>query len=180
MSEYNNTESYEDWSRREKVPIQYRLYKGIKGKFGALRMNLKNPYVSRDPKKKEGVIFLEMAPTTGQPNDYDWINSKITIALSIPDIAKIILFLRNPTHESFSKTGSLKIMHDKGAGTYNKGQQVKTLEVSKPENMRNFMFGLYQKENETVTKVQVPVSTDEAIVISTLLQAAIPRILSWT
>jgi len=178
MNNYN--ESFEDKLRREKAPIQFRLYKGIKGKNGALRMNLKKPYTSPDPRKKEGVIFLEMAPTIS-PNVYDWANQKIIIALSIADIPKIILYLRNPNHESFDRTDNkLSIMHDKGAGTVDKGKHRTTLEVSKPQNMRNFMFKLYQKDGEKQVSAWVPVSPEEAIVIGTLLQSAIPTILSWT
>jgi len=178
---YNNNrqESYEERARREKAPIQYRLYKGIKGKNGALRMNLKRPYTSRDPKKKEGVVFLEMAPTIS-PNVYDWENQKVIIALSIVDIPKIILYLRNPNHESFSRAGKLSIMHDKGAGTIDKGKHMTTLEVEKPDNMRNFMFKLFQTDNEKKVYAGVPVSPEEAIVIGTLLQTAIPVLLSWT
>jgi len=174
------TEHYEERARREKAPMQYRIYKGIKGKSGAMRLNLKRPYTNPDPKKSEGVLFLEMAPSVG-PNDYDWENQKIIMALSIVDIPKIILYLRSPGHSSFERTdGKLKLLHDKGAGTAKKGQDVKTLEIVKSDRTANFLFNMYQNSNGKNISASVPVSPDEAIVIGTLLQAAIPVILAWT
>lgn len=174
------TESFDEKARREKAPIQYRIYKGIRGKAGAMRLNLKRPYTSPDPKKSEGVLFLEMAPAVG-PNDYDWKNQKMVIALSIVDIPKIILYLRNPGHSIFEQTdGKLKLLHDKGAGTAKRGQEVKTLEVVKSDTTANYMFNMYQKSDGNNISASVPVAPDEAIAIGTLLQAAIPIILSWT
>lgn len=173
------TESFEERARREKAPMQYRIYKGITGRSGALRLNLKRPYTSPDPKKSEGVIFLEMAPSVG-PNDYDWENQKIIMALSIVDIPKIIQYLRSPTHVDFERSGGkLKLIHDKNAGTAKKGQDMKTLEIVKSDRTTNFLFNMYQVQGEKSISATVPVSTDEALVIGTLLQAAIPTILSW-
>jgi hypothetical protein len=83
---------FEERARKEKTPIQYRIYKGIKGTLGALRFTLKRPYTNVTSKKAEGFVFLEVAPAIGQ-NVYDWENQKITMALSVNDISKIILFM---------------------------------------------------------------------------------------
>jgi len=145
-----------------------------------MRFNLKRPYTNPDPKKAEGVIFLEMAPAVG-PNNYDWENQKMIMALSIVDIPKIILYLRSPGHPSFERTdGKLKLLHDKGAGTARRGQEVTTLEVVKSDTTTNYMFNMYQKSNGNNKSANVPISPDEAIAIGALLQAAIPIILSWT
>jgi len=175
------TESFEERSRREKSPMQYRIYKGIKGTLGAMRINLKRPYTNKDSKKSEGVLFLEMAPTVG-PNIYDWEKQKMVMALSIVDIPKIILYLRNPNHKVFDRTDNkLKLIHDKNAGTAKKGQTVKILEIGKPKDMNNFMFNMSEKQDgQPYASAGVTVSPDEAIVMGTLLQAAIPIILSWT
>jgi hypothetical protein len=157
------TGNYDERARREKAPIQYKVYKGISGKNGALRLNLKRPYLNPDPKKCEGVIFLEMAPAVGA-NDYDWEKQKVVFALGIVDIPKVILYLRSPSHQAFNRTDNkLKLIHDKGAGTARKGQEVKTLEVMKSDRTPNFMFNIYQTSGGTQTNISVPISPDEAI-----------------
>ena len=173
------TKSFDERAKEERAPIQYRIYKGISGKNGALRLNLKRPYANQNPKKSEGVIFLEAAAAIGR-NEYDWDN-KIIIALSIVDIPKIILYLRSPNHSVFDRSdGKLKLIHDKGAGTAKKGQEVKTLEIAKSERTSNFMFNVYESSNGTNKSASIPVSPDEVIAIGTLLQAAIPVIMAWT
>ena len=178
-----NNMSYEEKARIEKAPLQYKIYKGIRGQFGAMRFNLKKAWSNSDIRKAEGVVFLEMAPTIG-PNVYDWQYQKMVMALGIVDIPKIIMYLRTPAHQMFtdkqnSNKKNLKIYHDKGAGTPNEGKNIKTLKIDKPENANNFFFSIYQKDEDSKTTATVTVSPDEAIVIGTLLQAAIPRILAW-
>ena len=169
--------SYEERAKREKSPIQYRLYKGVKGNLGALRLNLKKPYTS-DSRKVEGCVFIEMAPAIG-PNLYDWDNQKMIMALSITDIPKIILYLRQPKNLIF-KDGKLKLYHDKDAGTADKGKNVKVLGVEKPEDRNNFMFTMNQNEtNGTKKFAACTVSPDEAIAIGILLQESISVIMAW-
>jgi len=175
--------SYEERAREEKAPLQWKSYKGMKGKFGAMRLNLKKAWTSGDIRKAEGVVFLEMAPTIG-PNNYDWQNQKMIMALGITDIPKVILYLRNPSHVIFKDRNDpskkqLLIYHDKGAGTNTKGQNVKTLQVVKPDDAYSFFFTMYQKEGTKETTATVPISPDEAIAIGTLLQAAITQVLAW-
>jgi hypothetical protein len=171
---------FEERARKEKTPIQYRIYKGIKGTLGALRFTLKRPYTNVTPKKAEGFVFLEVAPAIGQ-NVYDWENQKITMALSVNDISKIILYLRSPNNQMFAKTDQkLKLMHDKGAGTASRGQEVKTLQIEKPEGMINFMCNMFENSNGKKINTSVTISPDEALIIGTLLQAAIPVIMCWT
>jgi hypothetical protein len=159
--------------------MQYKIYKGVTGKFGALRLNLKPaPEDDSNKDEKPGCVFIEMAPAVGQ-NQYDWENGKIVMALSITDIPKVIAFLSAPQHEMFAKDGKLKIFHDKGAGTSSKGQEVKTLEISKDPDKLNFFVSMYANERGIDKKAMCTVSPDEAIAIRTLLTAAIPKILAW-
>ena len=169
---------FERTARELELPIPFKVYKGVKGNFGAMRINFKQPYTNSDPKKKEGVIFVEMVPAIG-PNVYDWENQKITMALSLADIPKIILYLRSPKHPDFKK-GKLQLIHDRGAGTHTKGEHITTLEVVKPDDKNSYFFKMYQNINGTTTQATVPISAAEAIVIGTLLQTAISKILSWT
>jgi hypothetical protein len=160
-------------------PMQYKIYKGVTGKFGALRLNLKPaPEDDSNHEEKPGCVFIEMAPATG-PNQYDWENGKIVMALSITDIPKIIAYLTAPKHEMFEKDGKLKLFHDKGAGTSNKGQETKVLEINKEDGRTNFFVSMYANEKGVEKKATCTVAPDEALAIRTLLTAAIPRILAW-
>jgi hypothetical protein len=173
--------NYEEKLKQEKAPIQYKIYKGVSGKFGALRMNLKKAWSDPEIKRGgEGVIFLEMAPAVGK-NQYDWQNQKMVIALSVQDISKIILYLRAPQHPMFSKSdGRLTIFHDKGAGTASKGQETKTLTFAKYPDRENFFVSMSQKDISGARKeASIPMSPDEAITMTTLFQSAIPSILAW-
>jgi len=173
-------ESFKDRQRRNKEPLQYALYKGITGKFGALRLSLKKAYQDNRRDKPDGCVFLDMAPSIG-PNIYDWENQKIIMALTVTDISKILLYLRAPGHKVFSKTDNkLKIYHDRGAGTNKKGQDVTSIEVNKPADRDNFFFSAFQRKDGVVKKATVTISADEVITIGTLLQAAIPKVLAWS
>ena len=78
-------ETFEDRAKREKTPLPFKVYKGVKGKFGAMRLNFKRPYTNdNNAKKQEGVLFLEAAPPTGA-GSYDWENKKIIFAMGLVD-----------------------------------------------------------------------------------------------
>jgi len=174
--------SYEERAWRDHEPITYAIYKGISGKQGALRFKLKRAYTDRDKKRKEGCIFLEMAPAVGK-NNYDWEGGKVTMALNVTDISRILLYLRNPGHTAFQNEkddGTLKLVHDPGAGTQNAHKSFKSLMISKPENQYSFWFNINHKSGDESKKASVSVSPEEVIVIGTLLQASLPLILSWT
>lgn len=174
-----NQISFKERQKRNKDPLQYSLYKGVKGSFGALRLNLKKAYQDDRRDKQDGCVFLDMAPTSG-PNIYDWENNKIVMALTTTDISKIILYLRNPKHKAFDRSDNkLRIFHDRGAGTNNRGQDTTSIEINKPEDKDNLFVSAYQKRGTVQKKATVPISPDEAIAIGTLLQAAIPLILAW-
>jgi hypothetical protein len=163
-----------------RLPLPFELYKGVKGKLGAMRLKLKRAYTDlTDDRGLGGCVFLEMAPAVG-PNNYDWKNGKIVIALGITDIPKIILYLRSSGHPLFQKDdGQLKIYHDRGAGTAAKGQDTTSLNFNKPPDRNNFFLQAYQKRGNVSKQATVSISPDEAIAMGTLLQAAIPIILAW-
>ena len=64
------TMTFKERQRKLKLPLQYSLFKGVRGKFGALRLNLKKAYSDERREKDDGCVFLEMAPAVG-PNNYD-------------------------------------------------------------------------------------------------------------
>ena len=174
MSENNFKEK--QWEN--KSPIQHAIYKGVTGKLGALRLSLKEPYSDTRREKPHGCVFLDLAPAIDK-NIYDWNNQKIVMALGITDLGKIVSYLRAPNHNIFK--GTLNLYHDKGAGTADKNKHVTTVTINKVAGKDNFFLSASQKENGAVIKqATVTISPDEAVVIGTLLQTAISRILSWS
>lgn len=171
--------TFRDKQREARMPLQYTIYKGVTGKFGALRLSLKKAYMDGRRDKDNGCVFVESASAIG-PNNYDWENGKIIMALNITDISKIILYLRQPTNPIFTKTeGKLKLLHDRGAGTSDRGTDITTLDIDKPEDKDGFWFSMMKKSQGSTSRSGLPVSQDEALAIATLLQAAIPIILAW-
>ena len=172
--------SFEEQRRKVKGPLEYKIYKGVKGKYGVLRLSFKPPYSeSKGNMKDYGCLFLEMAPPAGA-NNYNW-DDKIIFKLDFVDIGKLIHFFRAPG--AYQKEGEdycqLQLYHDKGAGTPNKGKVVKSLNLYKKQGMTNIMATMREKDYDRQKEATVPISPDEQVVIGTLLQAAIPLIASW-
>ena len=177
--------TFKERQRQNKAPLQFAVFKGVTGKYGAMRLNLKKSYTDGRRDKDDGCIFLEMAPTSS-PNVYDWENNKIIMALGVTDISKIIMFLQSPQHPAYQPTarnqkadGCLHIYHDKGAGTTSKGKDTTNLTISKPEGYDNYFFDGYQNKEGIIKKVKITISPDEAISLRILLQKAIPLLLAW-
>ncbi len=183
--------------------LQLAFYRGLGGKFGALQFKLNPPhwYVSRpglqklknyegpflkdqwtkdypdltydDLTTREGCLFLEAAPTIGK-SIYDWEHRKIMIALSVTDLGKILTVLEGLNTE-------IKLMHDPGMKGDTQGKVQKYLTVSSPEGLqRGVLFNLSQREQgKEPNQFMVPLSGDEALVLKSCLQQAIPVTLGW-
>lgn len=180
-------------------PLQYAIYKGTGGKFGAIQFNLQAPHfyngkrkdydgrVGEDDgaafrledgkrilkdgwKQREGAIFLQITSAKDK-NVYDWDN-KIIMALSINDIGKVIMALL---------TGEkCELMHDPGAKTESQGTVKKYLTISSPKGPAvGVVISATQMAGSDKKTHTVPVTGDEVIVLKTLLQQAISRTLNW-
>lgn len=169
--------------------LQYSLYKGMSGKWGALQLNLQPPHFYKGKERdyvgttaikdgklqegwesREGAIFLEITSTKDK-NVYDWEN-KIVMALSVNDMGKLLLTLA---------TGSeCNIMHDPGAKSEQAGTIKKYLTVQSPKGLtEGCFFRVNQTQGAQTKKHEVPVGPDEVMVLRSLLQAAISRSLNW-
>jgi len=179
-------------------PLQYSIYKGIKGNNGAVQFNLQSPHwyygktksydgfdkdsnsifevinskrkLKEGWKMREGAIFMNITSAIG-PNTYDWEN-KIVIALSITDIGKVILSLL---------TGDeCKIIHDPGAKSASQGLTKKFVNISSPEGPAvSVMLNVRESTGQNTKSHTVPISGDEVVVLKELLQTAVSRVLSW-
>lgn len=175
-------ESFKDIQKRERSPISYEIFKGMTGKFGALRFKFIRPWTNNNPKYEKGSILVEMAPPCGR-NQYDWENNKIIFSLTVTDIGKIIYYFSNlKAHEDNNgKSFTLRLLHDPKAGTKDKGKNFKNLQISKSIDMNNFFFKLSViKDKKEVNSANVPVASDEAMAIKLLLEEAVPQMLAWT
>jgi len=174
-----------------KRPLQYAIYKGIGGKFGALQFNFQSPHYYRDKEKdftghtaldergklrdgwrqREGAVFIEAASAIGK-NLYDWEN-KITFACSVSDMGKLIHSLTTGTE--------LDIMHDPGAKTDREGATRKHVKLYTKDGIAKAgcMLTVTEQTREDKKEHKVPVSPDECIVLRQLLLHAVSRALAW-
>jgi len=170
-------------------PIQYNIYKGVKGKFGAIQFALQPAHhicsackkrdfsgkgiapcdcTDNQMQQKEGCIFIHASSATG-PNQYDWDN-KVIFALSIADISKIL--------KSMKKSEDLSIYHDPGQQTSKQGEKTKTFQLKYYEG-KGAVASLLEKQGENKKAHAIPLSHEELGILFVLLQSAIPKILGW-
>lgn len=173
-------------------PQQYAVYKGMSGKFGAVQFNFQAPhyYNPENTKEKdftgtirerngvkwkvrEGAVFVDITSAKGK-NEYDWDN-KITFALSVNDIGKILFGLRTA-----HKGSEIALMHDPGAKSESAGKVRKHIKFSSPQGpSAGFLLSVTQVTGKEKRSHTVPLSPDEVLIVGTLLQTAVSRALAW-
>lgn len=181
-------------------PLQLAFYKGVGGKHGAMQFNPQKPhfFVKGKPHLKnyqgkfipkdwleqnpglttdelstrDGAIFLDIASAVDK-NKYDWQN-KITMALSVTDLGKILLVLENFAPEA-------KIMHDPGAKSASAGKIQKYFNISSPKGIKvGCIVQVSEKHADgELKKHMVPLSADEVCVLRAAIRAFIPVALGW-
>ena len=170
-------------------PIQYSIYKGMTGKWGAVQFGLQPPHYYSGKQKdytgeqalyqgtlkpnwkvREGTVFLEITSTKDK-NVYDWDN-KIVLALGVTDIGKILHCLYTGTE--------CKIMHDPGAKKESQGLIKKNLYIASPKGTANgCMIRAVQSQGGQQKNHSVPITGDELIVLKELFSSVIPLMLKW-
>ena len=171
-------------------PLQYSIYKGMSGKWGAVQLNLQPAHFYNQQKQRdfkgyeameggalkdgwkvrEGTIFMEITSATGK-NEYDW-EKKIVLALSTTDVGKILHTLYTGQECS--------IMHDPGAKSESQGLVKKNLHIASPKGTASgcMVRATHTAGGQSRTH-NVPLSGDELIVMKELLSSAIPQMLKW-
>ena len=162
-------------------PLQWSVYKGMGGKFGAFQFQAspprpENPSQPDDNKMRAGAVFVEAAPTIGK-NTYDWDN-KILFALGVNDIGKILAHY-TMTRQAASDTKPLQIYHDPDAGTAKANSRPKKLTFGRLTNLGSFSLSLSQKRGEDVSNIYIPLGADEAYTLFNLLTHAQAIVLGW-
>lgn len=164
----NNEENNDTYEMDPSKPLAYPIYKGVTGKFGAVRFEFIPPFSSAKRKKKDGAILVT-ASNAIDKNKYDWDN-KIVFALSVTDVGTFLAGI---------KQGSVKLYHDPGMKSETQGQTTKSLEVSKAEGKDSYWFSLREKQGETQKQVGLPISIQEMLILDNLMRAALPKLLNW-
>lgn len=172
--------------------LQYAVYKGKGGKFGAAQFNLSPSHFYCDTCKaknyqgelhpatgtncsgkmlsREGCIFLEMTSPSA-PDVYDWAN-KVIFAMSVTDLGKLLVGLRSGNE--------VKLLHDPGAGSEKMGQVKKTLSFTSPKGLEaGGLLSLYETAIDNKKSHTVPLTGDEVMTLAVLIQAGISRCLNW-
>jgi hypothetical protein len=173
-------------------PLQYAVYKGTGGKFGAIQFNLQKPhyYAGKQKdfsgseafefvdgrhrlkdgwKQREGCVFLEITSTKeGQKNVYDWEN-KVIMAMSVNDMGKLLVGLKVP--------GKTEIMHDPNAKKEGQGTVKKFLNVQLSE--KGALFSITKVAAGDKVSHSVPLSPDEVVILRRLLEKGITTALAW-
>ena len=170
-------------------PMQYAIYKGKGGQWGALQFNFQPPHFYKEKEKdfsgakalingklqdgwkeREGAIFMEIA-STKEKDVYDW-DKKIVMALSINDMGKILFTLATGTE--------CTIMHDPGAKSESQGSVKKYLNITSPKDTaEGCIFGVNKTVGGQTEKHKVPLTGDEVLVLRQVIMSAISRSLAW-
>lgn len=176
-------------------PLQYSIYKGVGGKWGAAQFNFQPPHyfcseckvksfngpydlehkigcesTQKPAEVREGCVFFEITSATA-PNVYDW-DKKIIMALSPNDMAQLLFGLR---------TGNdVKLMHDPNAKSNRQGVVSKGLSFTSPKGtMEGGLLTATHSENNDTRKHTVPMNGSEVLALATLLTAALSAALGW-
>ena len=174
-------------STLECEPLQFGVYRGVGGKFGAVQFNLQRPHWhnrktdtrlpnydavknrndKEDWKPRTGVIFMEITSATA-PNVYDWDN-KITLALNTDDMAQLL--------NALTFVGEAKIYHDPDKGKPNEGSRGKTLNLKVIEREKGCLISCSSKDGNK--KHSVPLTFEQATQLRVLLNRAISEAFAW-
>ncbi len=116
-------------------------------------------------------VFVEAA---GQKDEqaFDW-EKKIVLKLSVFELAKLCAVFdgRTPKADLFHVPSKSKFVTD---------TDVQNTTISVQKGQYGFFFKASEQDSaKNVRTVQVPLSEDEALLLSTLFKAAIARIYSW-
>lgn len=115
-------------------------------------------------------VFLELSDTP-KGDGFLW-DDKVTVKLGIPDLTKIANGFNTGAEE-------IKIYHDPGAGTDDKGK------ISKNIAFKRSATGYYMnvsvvKDRVPMKRINVAMSSDEVFALTVLFETAITKILRWS
>ena len=114
-------------------------------------------------------IFIDMSDEP-KGDAFNWSN-KITVKLDLNDIGSII--------HGIEQGEDVKLYHDPGAGTTNKGQIGKNISLAKSTKGQRFFNVSVMKDRKEIKKISIVMNDSEIACFKVLLQYSIPRLLRW-
>lgn len=142
-------------------PEPFKIYKkNQQGTGGALDLSV----------SKIG-LFLTIAKQAPNPQKpFDWDNAPAILKLDLVDIGKIL--------QVFRAKDKLSIFHDAGK-FYGTPPRQRGLNIEYNAQYNSFYWSIWKKENEQTSSAGVIVTAGETLVIESLLNFVIPRMLRW-
>ena len=123
-------------------------------------------------KAREGAVFVDITSARGK-NEYDWDN-KITFALSVNDLGKLIYGLRTNNEDYLS------LIHDPGAKSASAGKVRKHINFTSPNGpAEGYILSVTMVVGKDKRTHTVPLKPDEVLIIGTLFQTAVSKALAW-
>jgi len=105
------------------------------------------------------------------------------MALSVNDMGKIVFYLKTAPFtvpEGTKAPDGLSIMHDPGAKSDSAGAVKKFFNLNSPKGTKaGCLLSISMVSGGETLRHTVPLTGDEVLVLSTLLQSAIPSALNW-
>ena len=114
-------------------------------------------------------VFVDLTDKA-KGDGFDWAD-KVTIKLGVNDLCAIASGLSNGDKE-------IKLFHDPGAGTEDKGSISKNISFTK-STTGYFMNVSIVKDRKPLKRISVAMSPPEIYALIVLFEIAIPKILRW-
>lgn len=116
-------------------------------------------------------IFVDL---TDKPKGdaFDW-KDKITIKLGLNDLGAMLSTIKNNEKE-------LKLFHDPGAGTDDKGSVSRTITLVRNDSkQKGYYFNVTSSQDGKAKRISVAMNNSEITILECLITVTIPKMLRW-
>jgi hypothetical protein len=155
--------------------LTYKIYKGVRGKFGAFQFRVRPASLESDDwkERKEGLIFIEAAPATA-PDVYAWWE-KITFSLRLHEVGNFIWALRTRQEA--------RAYHDSSKSAHTSDNSRKSLSLKPLEKPGTFGLGLSEsgpnQGDSQARNVYITLSEAESTTLCNLFVHAQGAMMGW-
>jgi len=121
----------------------------------------------------KGAVFMEVAPNTGKPREYDGAGKKINMKLGVTDLSMWLDFVRRGVGSE------LKLFHDPNKGREGEGKTSKVGQLQAPSSSSNWLLNVSETTEGKTNKVMVPIAPHEMMTLIILFEQAVRVTLGW-